>query len=97
VAYSERTSGIFTEAVAAGRMPLVSEGTWMADELHRHGLPEFVIDWSHPDLIEHIVRMAHDEHAWERIRAFGETYRAYHCEQSFASALDSLLRRTQTH
>ncbi len=93
VAYSERTSGIFTEAVAAGRMPLVSEGTWMADELLRHGLPEFIVDWARPDLLEHILDMARDERAWARIRQFGETYRSYHCERNFAVELDALVRR----
>lgn len=94
IAYTERTSGIFTEAVAAGRMPLVSEGTWMADELHRHNLQEFVIDWSRPDLIEHILRMARDEGAWTRIRAFSQTYRSYHCEASFGEELTRLWDRT---
>jgi len=94
IAYAERTSGIFTEAVAAGRMPFVSEGTWMADELHRHNLQEFVIDWSRPDLIEHILRMARDEGAWTRIRAFSQTYRSYHCEASFGEELTRLWDRT---
>jgi hypothetical protein len=89
-AYAERTSGIFTEAVAAGRMPFVSEGTWMAHELHRHGLPEFIVDWNRPDLIDYIVRTARDAAAQERLRRFGISYRAYHCEQSFSEKLATL-------
>ena len=35
--YEGRTSGVFVEAVSAGKVVICSAGTWMADELHSWG------------------------------------------------------------
>jgi glycosyltransferase involved in cell wall biosynthesis len=35
--YRSRTSGIFVEALAAGKPVAVADNTWMSDELQRHG------------------------------------------------------------
>jgi glycosyltransferase involved in cell wall biosynthesis len=35
--YAARTSGPFTEALASGKAVIVSSGTWMSDQLQRHG------------------------------------------------------------
>jgi len=37
-AYRARSSGVFAEALAAGKPVIVPEGTWMADELRRSGV-----------------------------------------------------------
>lgn len=35
--YARRTSGVFVEALSAGKPVVVTEDTWMADQLSRHG------------------------------------------------------------
>ncbi len=51
VAYADRSSGVFADALACGALPVVPDGTWMADELRRvapagpDGQPQpFVLD-----------------------------------------------------
>ena len=45
--YQFRTSGIFIEAIAQKKMLLVSNNTWMSDELRKNNLNELIVNnWS---------------------------------------------------
>lgn len=90
--YRHATSGIFAEAVVAGRIPLASGGTWMAGELERHGLRELVIDAADAAAaIRRIEAVARDASVRLRLDALRERYRAYHCEASYGAALRAVL------
>lgn len=91
--YRAASSGIFTEAVVAGAMPLVTAGTWMASELERFGLPELVLDWARPDLLEHIDSLLRAPELGSRLAAFRDHYRTFHCVPSFAVAMQDLHAR----
>ncbi|HEY2810267.1 MAG TPA: hypothetical protein VGJ00_02610, partial [Rhabdochlamydiaceae bacterium] len=81
--YHSGTSGIFIEAILAGAIPVVREGTWMAYELKRYDLREFILDWEDPALIRRLLSSKKSEKL-ERMR---ESYRKYHCLESFAKTL----------
>lgn len=91
VAYAERTSGIFTEAIIAERIPLVSAGTWMAKELIKYGLEELVMDWQRPTKVwQEIFKKLPDPIIREKLTAMGMAYRHYHCLENYASILQGL-------
>ena len=96
-AYRERTSGIFVEAVAAGKTPLVSAGTWMAGELERHGLETLILDWADAAVGERIWAAAHDAEVAARLRTMQAGYLEQHGEAAFAAALQAIYARQETH
>lgn len=82
--YAARTSGIFVEAVAAGRMPLTTAGTWMAHELNRHDLPELIIDWTHPDVWRVVLALHANEAVHAKLAALRAAYAQFHTVPHFA-------------
>lgn len=91
LAYRERTSGIFTEAIIAGRLPFVTEGTWMAQELERYDLGELVLDWTEPQTVWTRITQALDNpHLLEKLRAMQSAYREFHTLEHFAETLRRL-------
>ncbi|MBV1796103.1 glycosyltransferase [Siccirubricoccus sp. G192] len=55
--YEARTSGVFLEAVAAGKPVIATADTWMSDELARHGAGVLVEDRD-PALLAAAIRLA---------------------------------------
>jgi len=55
--YVSRTSGIFAEAVAAGKPVIVTEDTWMSDQLENYGGGVFVRNRDVDDLVRAIAEM----------------------------------------
>jgi hypothetical protein len=90
-AYAERSSGIFVEAVVAGKIVLTSAGSWMASELERHGLGRFVIDWAAPDLPDRIRRVALEGMATDAFASVRQEYQAFHNVSSFTRVLSCAL------
>jgi len=88
--YSEPSSGIFVECIIAGKMPLVTENTWMAYELEKHNLKELAISWDKPNFIPWALKRLKDEHLKTKLTNMQKKYAAYHNEQSFASAMKTL-------
>jgi glycosyltransferase involved in cell wall biosynthesis len=88
--YSESTSGVFTEAIVAGVITLVTKDTWMAYELERHGLRELVIDWNCTAVIERLIRLSNDSEIREKILKMQTAYKKYHNIENFAVALKKL-------
>ncbi|MDP1835050.1 MAG: hypothetical protein Q8K75_03885 [Chlamydiales bacterium] len=89
-AYNSNSSGIFVEAVTYGKIPLVSEGTWTAEEVKRFDLHDLVIDWQRPDLAEHIVRIGEDAEIRAKLLKMQSAYHQYHTVPSFAEAMSRL-------
>ena len=55
VIYQNRTSGIFIEAIVAGKIPLIKDGSWMAYELLKFDLNELIINWDNTNLPTKII------------------------------------------
>ncbi len=94
--YFERTSGIFVEAIAAGKPAPVTAGTWMAHELLAHGLPELIVDWDSPNIWDTLVQLARNAAIQPRLAAMQAQYRAYHSEDRYAACLAELYSREES-
>jgi hypothetical protein len=91
VAYRERTSGIFTEAIMAGRIPLVKAETWMAAELARYDLTALVLEWQDPLVVWRSVRdLVNNAEIREKLRRMRQSYCQFHCLPTYAQALQQL-------
>jgi|GEM_PF-1110134 len=88
--YAERTSGIFVEAIVAGKPAPVTPGTWMAHEALAHDLPELVVDWDKGDPWPALVALTEDVSVRQRLGAMQAHYRAYHSVQGYAACLEKL-------
>jgi hypothetical protein len=89
--YRESTSGIFVEAVCAGKIPLVTADTWMAYELARFRLERLVIDWSRPDLVDEICMLTEDREILSGLAQMRRQYLQYHNPRSFGVELQKVL------
>jgi hypothetical protein len=91
LSYAERTSGIFVEAITAGKLALTTAGTWMAGELLAHGLPELIMDWSSPRVWETVLGLTQNVQLRRRLAAMQADYQRYHSLAGFAAALQAAL------
>ncbi|WP_415910911.1 hypothetical protein [Oleiharenicola sp. Vm1] len=90
--YRRRTSGIFVEAVVAGKIPIVSAGTWAASELERHGLLELAwVDWNPLTTFTRLLAIRHNADLACRLQALRERYAAEHSISGYAATLKHLL------
>lgn len=91
--YRRRTSGIFVEAVVAGKIPVVSAGTWAASELLRHGLPELAWDdWAPETTFVRLRSLWADGDLRSRLAALRRQYAREHSISGYAAALSQLFR-----
>ena len=82
-AYAMNSSGIFVEAICAGKVVLSIEGTWMAHELHKFGLKEFVLS---SDIDQWLTMLINLSEGNIDIQCFSEMRRKYldfHSEKTF--------------
>ncbi|BBO86914.1 hypothetical protein DSCOOX_00940 [Desulfosarcina ovata subsp. ovata] len=89
--HSMRTSGVFVECIIAGRMPVVSKGTWMASELAGHHLTELAVDWHAPGLIDLLIDLHHNEPVRRKLREMRTAYLTFHNKTAYAHKLETIL------
>ncbi|WP_319410111.1 hypothetical protein [uncultured Desulfosarcina sp.] len=89
--HSMRTSGVFVECIIAGRIPVVSKGTWMASELAKHHLTELAVDWHAPGLIDLLIDLPHNEPVKSKLREMRTVYRVFHNKRVYADKLKTML------
>ncbi|MEH1842474.1 MAG: hypothetical protein V7L20_28025 [Nostoc sp.] len=90
-AYSERTSGIFTECIIAGKIPVVTKGTWMARELYKYGMEELIIEWNQPDIIvSKIINLSKSLTVKKKIKEIHKAYQNFHSVESYAQQMQTL-------
>lgn len=91
-AYGERTSGIFTECIIAGKIPLVTDQTWMSYELLKYDLGELIINWESPQQVFlSILDMTQDNNIKNKIQAMQNSYQNFHCINSYADTMQKLI------
>ncbi|MDR3623866.1 MAG: hypothetical protein P4L16_01860 [Chlamydiales bacterium] len=88
--YHFATSGIFVEAIVAGKIPVVTDGTWMAYELKRFQLQDFIVDWHRKDLFEHFQEILADKRLKILLEKMQKTYGDYHSIQGFADIISKV-------
>ncbi len=86
--YAARTSGIFCEAISAGKLTVVIDGIWIASELRRHKLDELIIDRHGDNLAERVFQLHEDAEVRRKIVEMQMAYRALHNTHGFTSALE---------
>lgn len=82
--YQYSSSGIFVETLCMGKMPIVSEGIWMAHELKKHQLEELIVDFNREDFFEHVHCLIQDQHIQDKLRQMSISYQKNHNEQQFS-------------
>lgn len=90
-AYANRTSGVFADALCMGKLPVITDGTWMARELRRYGLAELIVDWERADLPETLLRLARDASLRARFDVMRADYQATHSVPGYARTLQRVL------
>lgn len=89
--YAYSSSGIFIEGVVAGKMPFVTDGTWLSYELERFGLDALAIEWRDPDLWHRILELYRDHKLQMRLQEMQAEYRIYHSTQNYSRVIADLL------
>lgn len=87
IIYKSGTSGIFVEAVVAGKIPLVKAGSWLAYELKKHNLTELIVNWEEEGLFKKIVALKEDPIVLNKLAAMRTAYLAFHTQERFTKAL----------
>lgn len=94
-AYRERTSGIFTECIIAGKLPLVTPQTWMARELAQYELEALALDWeSGAQVIDQILKLVADPSIQAKLQAMQAVYQERHNVTSFAQQVQTIYDQT---
>ncbi len=88
--YREETSGIFIEAIVAGKFPLVSDNTWMSFELRKYELQELIVDWHKPELLSFIAGIQKRDDLRGKIDSMRDNYSQYHNETAYAKYMMEL-------
>lgn len=96
IAYSERTSGIFTECIIAGKIPLVTPQTWMAKELSKHDLGVLILNWNNlSEIIQKIISIKNELIVREKLDLIQRKYLDFHNIKSYAKTMKEIELETQ--
>jgi glycosyltransferase involved in cell wall biosynthesis len=89
--YISRTSGIFAEALAAGKPVIVTGGTWMASQLKSYGAGILIRDGVSDDLVAAIHRMMREYPSYAEKAGKGvRTWLDYHSGDNLLKIIDTL-------
>jgi hypothetical protein len=90
--YRERTSGIFVEAICSGKIPLVTQETWMASELIKYNLVELILDWTEVNIIESILSLSRNTSIQQKVFQMREQYLKIHSVDSYADHMQKIYK-----
>lgn len=92
-AYQERTSGIFTECIFAGKIPLVTPDTWMARELSKYSLDELIINWHKPKtILAKIVEIKNNLNIQNKLAKMQSEYQNFHNIEEYATRMQTIFK-----
>lgn len=80
--YGRRPSGIFVESLSHGKIPLVSDHTWMADELRNFDLDELIVDWFSPDLPSYFHKIYNLSSVSRKLHKMQQYYLSFHSQKT---------------
>ncbi len=90
-AYKERTSGIFTECIIAGKIPLVTPNTWMAQELKNYQLEDLIIDWDNAQKVcDRIIALMANSSIHTQIRIMQKDFKQFHNLENYAQTMQEI-------
>jgi hypothetical protein len=95
-AYRERTSGIFTEAIIAGKIPLVTSATWMAKALQKYHLEALILTGESPqEIVDQIWEVANNSGIQAKILTMQADFQAFHNPENYAQTLKAIFDSTK--
>lgn len=90
-AYKERTSGIFTECIIAGKIPLVTPNTWMAQELKKYRLEDLIIEWKNSqEVCDQIIALMTNSSIQTRIMIMQKDFKQFHNLINYAKTIQQV-------
>lgn len=89
--YARRTSGVFVEAILAGKFPIVRDGSWLAYELKRFDLKELIFEWGREGFFTDLFSVVQDKDVVKKLLEMQRAYQAFHGRENFAKSLQQLL------
>jgi hypothetical protein len=92
--FRARTSGIFVEAIVAGKIAVVTDGTWMAHELRKYGLDKLILDWTSPTILSDVLRLAADKGMRARLGQMQAAYAEFHSVPGYAASIQRIFGET---
>ncbi|MFM7575222.1 MAG: hypothetical protein ACKO4S_19185, partial [Snowella sp.] len=94
-AYKERTSGIFTECIIAGKIPLVTPNTWMAQELKNYQLEDLIIDWDNAQKVcDRIISLMANPSIHNQIMIMQKDFKQFHNLENYAQTMQDIFDKT---
>lgn len=81
--YRVSTSGILVETIIAGKIPVVREGSWLANELKQFGLQELIIDWDDCNCVSNILKLIKDQTVLEKLATMRKSYENFHTQGTY--------------
>lgn len=95
-AYKERTSGIFTESVIAGKITVVSPNTWMAKELAKYHLEELIIDWTKiQEILNAFNTILKSYDILDKIKIMQAKYQEFHNIKTYANTMKNIYSQNE--
>ena len=85
-AYAMNSSGIFVEAICAGKVVLSLEGTWMAHELMTFGLREFILTTDINQWINMLINLSEGTVDIKGFTLMRRKYLEFHSKKTFNDA-----------
>ena len=89
--YRASTSGIFVEAIIMGKVPFVTDCTWMSSELRKYDLMELVIDWTDAEVLDDILDKYNSKEIKGKLTKMQEIYEGYHSISNFSKIMSILI------
>ena len=94
-AYKERTSGIFTECIIAGKIPLVTPNTWMAQELKNYQLEDLIIAWDNAQKVcDRIISLMANPSIHAQIMIMQKDFKQFHNLDNYAQTMQDIFDKT---
>jgi len=88
LSYRTRTSGLLVEAILCGSVPLVSDNTWLADQVYRLGLGELVMNWTNAGVWARVWGLVNDPALRSKLDRARQSYRETHSIAAFAAVIE---------
>ena len=82
-----------TLVTAVGKIPVVAEQTWMANELSKFGLDDLILNWESPHIWERISRIIHDITINENLKKMKEKYLTVYNLENYTSIIQYMMSK----
>tara|TARA_B110000503_G_scaffold143522_1_gene245523 strand:+ start:4302 stop:5387 length:1086 start_codon:yes stop_codon:yes gene_type:complete len=91
--YSLKTSGIFVESIVFGKIPIVTAGTWMSEELSAYNLNDLiVINWNDFELSA-LIKKVKNNLFYKKFKNMQNIYYNLHNQRNFINKFSEIVEK----